>query len=151
LSGPRGIECRSGGASGNYTLIFTFANTLMSVGGASVSGTGSVSSRNIDSNDAHNYIVNLTGVTNAQVITVSLSNVTDSAGDFSSAVSASMGVLIGDTNADGFVNSADISQTKSQSGNAVTSANFREDVNTDGFLNSADISLVKSKSGTALP
>jgi hypothetical protein len=60
-------------------------------------------------------------------------------------------VLIGDTNADGFVNSADISQTKSQSGNAVTSSNFREDLNADGFLNSADISLVKSKSGTALP
>jgi hypothetical protein len=95
--------------------------------------------------------VNLTGVTNAQVIKVSLTNVSDSAGDFSSAVSAPMGVLIGDTNADGFVNSADISQTKSQSGQAVTGFNFREDLNADGFLNSADISLVKSKSGTALP
>jgi len=62
-----------------------------------------------------------------------------------------MGFLIGDTTGDGFVNSADISQTKSQSGNTVTSSNFREDVNTDGFLNSADISLVKSESGTALP
>jgi hypothetical protein len=65
--------------------------------------------------------------------------------------SVQMGVLIGDTTGDGFVNSADISQTKSQSGNAVTSSNFREDVNVDGFINSADISLVKSKSGTALP
>ena len=62
-----------------------------------------------------------------------------------------MGVLFGDTTGDGFVNSADISQTKSQSGNAVTSSNFREDINTDGFINSADISFVKSKSGTALP
>jgi hypothetical protein len=60
-------------------------------------------------------------------------------------------VLLGDTNGDGFVNSADISQTKSQSGQPVGSSNFREDLNTDGFLNSADISLVKSKSGTALP
>jgi len=149
---PPGIECRSGGANGDYTLVFTFANTLSSVAGASVTtGTGSVSSNNIDSTDAHNYIVNLTGITNAQIITVSLGNVYDSAGNFSSAVSASMSVLIGDTNGDGFVNSADISQTKSQSGNAVMSANFREDVNADGFLNSADISLVKSQSGTALP
>jgi hypothetical protein len=62
-----------------------------------------------------------------------------------------MGVLLGDTTGDGFVNSADISQTKSQSGQSVGSSNFREDVNTDGFLNSADISLVKSESGTALP
>jgi hypothetical protein len=62
-----------------------------------------------------------------------------------------MGVLLADTTGDGFVNSADISQTKSQSGQSVGSFNFREDVNTDGFLNSADISLVKSESGTALP
>jgi hypothetical protein len=152
LTGNPGIECRSGGASGDYTMVFTFANRLTSVGGAGVSsGTVSSSSGNIDTNDAHNYIVNLTGVTNAQVITVSLSNVSDTAGNFSSAISASMGVLVGDTTGDGFVNSADIAQTKSQSGNAVTSANFREDVNADGFINSADISLVKSKSGTALP
>jgi hypothetical protein len=59
--------------------------------------------------------------------------------------------LAGDTTADGLVNSADISQTKSQSGHVVTSSNFREDVSVDGDLNSADISLVKSKSGTALP
>ena len=142
----------SGGANGDYTLVFSFANPLASVGGASVSsGAGSVSSNNIDSNDAHNYIVNLAGVTNAQVITVSLTNVTDSAGDFGNAISASMSVLVGDTTADGSVNSADISQTKSQSGHVVTSSNFREDVTADGSINSADISLVKSKSGTALP
>jgi hypothetical protein len=62
-----------------------------------------------------------------------------------------MGVLIGDTTGDGGVNSADISQTKSQSGAPVTATNFREDVTLDGNINSADISLVKSRSGTALP
>ena len=62
-----------------------------------------------------------------------------------------MGVLVGDTTGDRSVNSADISQTKSQSGQAVTTSNFREDVTADGSINSADISLVKSKSGTALP
>jgi hypothetical protein len=152
LTSGNGIECRALDTSGDYMLVLTFSNTLSSVGGASVtSGTGSVSSSNIDSNDKHNYILNLTGVTNAQVITVSLSNVSDSAGDFSSAIRASMAVLVGDTNGDGFVNSADISQTKSQSGQTVGGSNFREDLNVDGFLNSADISLVKSKSGTALP
>jgi hypothetical protein len=147
-----GSECRRGGTNGDYTLVFSFANTLTSVDGASVtSGTASVASSNKDSNDAHRYVVNLTGVTNAQVITVNLTNVSDSAGNCSSAVSAQMGVLAGDTNGDRFVNSADISQTKSQSGQAVTSSNFREDLNADGSINSADISLVKSKSGTALP
>jgi hypothetical protein len=62
-----------------------------------------------------------------------------------------MSVLVGDTTADASVNSADISQTKSKSGQGVDSSNFRSDVTADGSLNSADISLVKSKSGTALP
>ncbi len=151
LTGPRGIECRTGGLNGNYKLIFSFANTLTSVAGASVtSGTGTVSSSTIG-NNAHYYIVNLTGVTNAQVITVSLTGLTDSAGNSSSIVSESMGVLVGDTTANGAVNSSDVSQTKAQSGSAVTSSNFREDVNLNGLVNSSDISLVKSKSGTALP
>ena len=152
LTGMPGIECRSGGATGAYTLIFTFLDALTSVDRATVSsGTGSVASSNIDSNDAHNYLVNLTGVSNAQYITVTLSNVTDAAGNVSAAVAGSMGVLLGDTNADGVVNSADIAQTKSQSGQPVTDSNFREDVNSDGFINSADIGFVKSNSGTALP
>jgi hypothetical protein len=137
--------------NGDYMLVFTFSNTLTYVGSPSVmSGTGSVASSKIDGNDAHNYLVNLTGVTNAQYLTVRLTNVHDSAGNGSNVVSTSMGVLLGDTNGDGVVNGADTAQTKSQSGTAVTGSNFREDVNTDGFINSADISLVKSKSGTGL-
>jgi hypothetical protein len=62
-----------------------------------------------------------------------------------------MDVLLGDTTANGFVNSADVSQTQSQSGQPVTGANFREDVTANGFINSADVSLVQSKSGTSLP
>jgi hypothetical protein len=152
LTSGNGIECRSGGANGDYTVVFTFASTLTSVDSASVSsGTGSVASNNIDSNDAHNYVMSLTGVTNGQVITVSLSNVTDSTGNFSSSISAAMGVLVGDTTGNGAVNSSDIAQTQSQSGQPVTAANFREDVTANGLINSSDIALVQSKSGTALP
>jgi hypothetical protein len=82
---------------------------------------------------------------------VSLTNVSDSAGNFGSVVTGSMRLLIGDTSGDGLVNSADIAQTKSQSGQLVTSSNFREDLSADGNLNSADIALAKSKSGTGLP
>lgn len=150
LSGGTAIECRSGGANGDYQLIFVFPNPLTSVGGVTISpGTGSVSSSAIGS-DAHQYIVNLTGVSSGQTIGVTLNNAQDNAGHAGS-VGVNMGVLVGDTSADRFVNSADISQVKSQSGNAVTSSNYREDLNTDGFINSADISLVKSRSGTGLP
>jgi len=59
--------------------------------------------------------------------------------------------VIGDATEDGSVNVADLGQTESQSGHAVTSSNFREDVNVDGSINVADIGLMKSKSGTPLP
>src|SRR5207248_11110698 len=88
-------------------------------------------------------------VPNAQNIAITLTNVSD--GTNVGNVSIPMGVLAGDTNADRFVNSADITQTKSQSGAAVGFSNFREDVNVDGLINSADITFVKSKSGSALP
>jgi hypothetical protein len=147
LTGTRGVECRAAGQTGtagvDYKLVFTFATPVASCGTAS---TGvAVRGPNQDQ-----CTVNLTGVANAQYITVTLNAVVNATGATGN-VSGTMGVLIGDTNMDGFVNSADISQTKSQSGQPVGNSNFREDLNTDGFLNSADISLVKSKSGTALP
>jgi hypothetical protein len=146
-----GIECRSGGANGDYTIVFNFADALTNVGGASVSsGTASVRGSTIGS-DAHQYVVDLTGVGNAQTLSIRLTSVSDSTGDSSSVVNTSMSVLIGDTNGDGVVDSADIAQTKSQSGQPVGPANFREDLNGDGNLNSADIALIKSKSGTGLP
>jgi uncharacterized delta-60 repeat protein len=150
LTGTLGVECRKGQStsSDQHQVVFTFPVPITLSGsptvsvsapaggapGATVSVSGSV------------VTVDLTGILNAQTITIALTNVNDAG-----PVSVPMGVLVGDTTADKFVNSADISQTKSQSGNAVTAGNFREDVNADGFINSADISLVKSKSGTALP
>jgi hypothetical protein len=146
------IECRSGGANGEYTLVFRFTNALTNVGSAMITnGNGTVSSRNIDGNDARQYIVNVSGVNSGQAITVTLTNVADNAGNSIASVPTTMSVLVGDTSRDGVVNSADIAQTKSQSGIATGSSNFREDVNADGVINSADIAFVKSRSGSALP
>ena len=143
-----GIECRSGSAPGSYQVVMSFAApvTFSSI----TTSAGSVAS---SSNVGNVVTVNLTGVPNAQVTTITL--VGASAGGASADVSVPLKVLIADTNGDRFVDSADISQTKSQSGQPVSgeegSDNFREDINADGFLDSADISAVKSKSGTALP
>jgi len=60
-------------------------------------------------------------------------------------------VLAGDTTANRIVNSSDIAQTQSQSGQPVTASNFREDVTVNGEINSSDISFVQANSGTALP
>ena len=144
-----GIECRSGGTNGTYLLVFDFLNAITNVDGATVSaGTGSISSKQIING---NYVVNLTGVDNAQRIAVTLTNVHDSAGNVLPSLTAIMGVLIGDTTANGAVNSSDIAQTQSQSGQPVTQNNFREDVTVNGSINSSDVALVQSKSGTGLP
>jgi PKD repeat protein len=80
LTGTRGVECRSGGATNDYKMVFSFLNNLTSVGGASVtSGTGSVTTRAIGPNP-NQYTVNLTGVTNAQYITVAVTGAHDAAG-----------------------------------------------------------------------
>ncbi|MGH8093678.1 MAG: hypothetical protein ACREIF_09425 [Chthoniobacterales bacterium] len=138
-----GIECRSGGANGDYTLVFSFANSIASCGSPN---TGSVSM----GPNPNQCTVNVAGVPNAQYMTVTLTGAIDLTGAIGAA-SGTMGVLIGDTTGDGSVNAGDIGQTKSQSGSTVTASNFREDVTVDGSINAGDIGLVKSKSGTALP
>jgi hypothetical protein len=143
-----GVECRSGGTNGEYQLVFTFSNAITSVGSATISnGSAAIANKSIGAN-AHEYIVDLSGVTNQQQVGVTLSNVQDGSGGFSSSVAGSMNVLIGDTTNDRAVDAGDIAQTKSQSGAAVTQSNFREDVNADDSIDAGDIGLVKSMSGT---
>jgi Dockerin type I domain len=146
LAGTPGIECRSGGASNNYQVVVTFGGPVTFSTAQVTQGTGSVSSTSTNNNQV---FINLTGVTNAQTIQVTLVGVND--GTSTASVTIPMSILVGDTNADRFTDAIDASQTKSQSGNAVTNANFREDVNVDGFIDAIDAALVKSKSGTALP
>ena len=156
LTGSPGIECRSSGANGDYALVFSFVNTLNAVSSITATATTSSGTQTLPTptgnigTDTHEYFVNLIGVPNASHVNVTLTGVTDSA-NVTGDVSAHMDVLIGDTNADGSVNSSDIGQTKSQSFHTVGSSNFREDVNVDGSIDSSDIGLVKSKSFTALP
>jgi hypothetical protein len=146
LTGNVGIECRSGGATNDYQMIINFA-TSVTVGSAAVtSGTGSVSSFSVSGSQV---TVNLTGVTNVQRITVTLINVND--GMHTGNVPVSMGVLVGDVNGNALVNASDVSLTKWQVGQPVSSSNFREDVNANGTISATDVALVKSDVGTALP
>jgi hypothetical protein len=146
LAGTPGIECRNGGASGVHQVVVTFIASVTITSASVTSGTGSVSSTTVSGNQV---TINLTGVANAQTLMITLFGVND--GTHNGNVTIPMSVLLGDTTSNGAVNASDISQTKSQSGNVVTSANFRTDVTVNGAINSSDVALVKSKSGTALP
>jgi hypothetical protein len=138
-----GIEDRNG--AGSYQIVATF-NGPVTVGSVAVTtGTGAATFGTAGSV----CTINLTGVTNAQRLGVTLSNVTVGArnGD----ITIPMGVLLGDTTANGNVNAGDVSQTKAQSGQPVGASNFRTDVTVNGTINASDVSLVKGNSGTALP
>ena len=152
LTASPAIECRSGGAQNNYRIVFTFP-TAVTFGGAAVTpgsgATASLAGSPTTSPDGKRVTVNLTNVSNAQILTVVLAGVND--GTNTHDVSVQMAVLVGDTTGNGSVNSSDVGLTKSQSGTTASATNFRTDVTVSGSINSSDVGLVKSKSGTALP
>jgi hypothetical protein len=143
--------------SNDHQVILTFA-TAVTVANATATpdpnkpgATGSVS--NFSVNGAQ-VTVNLTGVSNAQRLTITLSNVSDGI-NTNNAFMFRAGFLLGDVSANGLVNATDTSQTQAQSGKPVTgnlgTGNYRTDVNANGLINSTDTSIVQSKSGTGLP
>ncbi|MDQ6861848.1 MAG: dockerin type I domain-containing protein [Verrucomicrobiota bacterium] len=145
MSNAARTECRSSGPTGDYQIIFNFP-TAVTVGGASVSsGSGTVSSSNVDGSVV---TVNLTGVNSPQLTTVTLSDVNDGASIRT--VSVQMPVLVGDVNGDSTVNAADATVTRNLSGQKAGVDNFRADVNSDGTIDSADATLVRNRSGQQL-
>jgi hypothetical protein len=147
LTGEPGVECRTGGMGGDHTLVFTFSNNIVSGNASVTSGAGNVTGSSFA---GKTMSVELTGVADAQQITVTLSGVTDAFSQVFPDTTVSMNVLLGDTTGNKAVNSSDIAQTKAQSGTAASEANFREDVTVNGEINSSDIALVKSRSGKGI-
>jgi hypothetical protein len=146
LIGTRGIECRGGGASGIHQVILSFSSPVGLTSARLTSGTGNVSGISVSGSKV---TVNLTGVANVQAIAITLFGVSD--GDSTHDIIVPMGVLLGDTSGNGTVNSPNVSQAKSRSGQAVDNTNFRTDVTVSNSINSSDVSLAESRSGTALP
>ena len=154
LSGAPGMECRSGGATGDYTIVVTFLANVSVDGtpqatvnsGIGAIGTGGVSNGGMVMTSENVVTIPLTNVANAQTIHITVNNVNGSTN-----VTIPMRVLIGDVNGNGAVNASDISQVKAVSGQPVGPNNFRADVNANGSINATDVSLVKSFAGTGLP
>lgn len=142
-----GIECRSPGATGtpgvDYKIVFSFVNNVTSCGTAS---TGSLS-RGPNSNQC---TVDLTGAPNQQYVKVTLNNVLDSQNNTGN-TSATMGVLIGDVNGSGRVDSGDVFLVRQQSLQDAGASNFRHDINASGRIDSGDIFLARQNSLNALP
>ena len=149
LTGNPGIECRRGtGATfDSYQVIVTFANPV-TVGGIDVASSNGLADATVSASGAV-VTVELTFVANAQTLAINLRDVND--GATTGNVPFPMGVLVGDTNGDRFVNAGDATQTRNRAGQTADATNFRSDVNADGTVNSGDTTAVRSRSGTALP
>jgi hypothetical protein len=146
LSGTPAVEGR--GTDGNHRLVFTFPSAVSFSGAVITSGTAT--SATATALSPTQVAVDLAGVTDQQWLTVTLQGVSEelAAND----VAVRVGFLTGDTNGSGGVNATDIGQTKAQSGQTVTAANFRQDVNVSGAsISASDIGLVKARSGNTLP
>ncbi|HJT44743.1 MAG TPA: hypothetical protein VJ721_00595, partial [Chthoniobacterales bacterium] len=90
-----GIEPRTHG--GNYTLVLHFDQPIQSGTAAVTGGVGTAGNVTFDGND---MIVELSGVGNAQKLTLTATNVTAVGGGVLNSVGLTVGFLIGDTNAD---------------------------------------------------
>ena len=163
LTGPPGIECRTGGPTGDFTMIVTFAVPVTVTGspqaevtsGAGTVGTGGTPNGGMVTVAGDTVIIPLTSVTNAQTIHVTLSGVQEETlrkeSVQGSDVVIPMSILLGDANGNAAVNATDVSQTKSRIGQPVSGTNFRSDVNANGSINAGDAAQIKANIGNGLP
>jgi hypothetical protein len=154
-----GVECRSGGATGDHTVVVTFPASVTVFGNGSIKaqvssgvgqvGTGGVANGNAVTSSGNTVTVQLTNVANAQRLSITLYSVSDGAS--SGNVIIPLNTLLGDTTGNGTVTASDVGLTKSVSGSAVTASTFRNDVNVNGAITASDLRQVKVQTGTSLP
>ncbi len=116
------------------------------IAGSDTVGSGGASNGGAVTVSGNTVTIPLTSVISQQTIQVRLNAVNGSTN-----VTIPMGVLVGDTNADGFVNSADAFLTRARSGQTANATNFRTDYNVDGDINSGDAFIARARFGQFIP
>ena len=151
LTGSPGIEDRSGGRQGNYTISFAFNHSLTGVAGATTS-CGAIASSAIDGSDPTRWTVNVRAADcNAQEVTITLTGISDDQSNTLPSASVTVGLLLGDVDADRTVTKTDFDLTKADNGQSADETNFREDVRVNGVIDRNDAKLVKQQAGRSLP
>ena len=95
--------------------------------------------------------VPLTGVTNQQYVTVTVSNVNSADGGTGGSGSIRAGFLAGDVNQNRTVTLSDLGQVNAQVAQPVSAANYLKDVNASGTLSLADKGITNAQLTKALP
>ncbi len=137
-------EPRAGPA---HQLVFTYDKPLNAAIAAVTEGVAGISSTIVGST----VVVNLSGVTNAQYVTVSLTGIGSTDGGAGGTGTVRVGLLEGDVSQNRIVTVADLGQVNAQLAQPLTAANFLKDVNASGALTVADKGLTNAKLTTSLP
>ncbi len=132
----------------SQTIVLTF-NKAINAAAATVSeGTAVAAAPTFNGNDV---IVALTGVSNQQYVTISLTNVSSTDGGTGGAGSVRVGFLLGDVNQNRVISVADLGLVNQQLAQVVTAANYLKDVNANGTLTVADKGITNANLTRSLP
>jgi hypothetical protein len=140
LTGNPGVECRE--VNGDLQVVFTFNGPIFSAipSVTDDNGDGAVVSSVSYSGDT--MTVNLTGVSDAQLVTLALGSLNAS----TSSTDISFGVLLGDINGDGAVNAQDVTIDRNAVESVAGTSGFNPntDINLDGAVNAQDVTIVRN-------
>ena len=151
-AGNPGIECRTGPTAGAHKIVYTLdpGRILTGAGSATTSQTGAGVSTALGPK-ANQVTVNLTGITNAQHLTVTLNGVQDTTGLIINNLVAHMDVLLGDVNSTRRTDSGDVTAVRNHTVSIPDQTTFRFDVNASGRIDAGDVTVTRNASVTVLP
>ncbi len=129
-------------------LVFTFDRPINAATASVTEGAAAIGVMNFVGNSV---TVPLTGVTDRQYVTVSLTNVTGTDGSTGGVGSARVGFLAGDVNQNRVITLTDLGLVNAQLAQPVTAANFKTDVNVSGTITLADKAITNANLTGSLP
>jgi fibronectin type 3 domain-containing protein len=146
LSGSPTVEGRF---TSSLLLVFRFDKPITAARVAVVRGVGTVSGE--PAINGTEVAVTLTGVANRQWLTLRLSGIQSEDGAVLEEATVTLGVLGGDVDGNGAVNSTDQRLVQAVMGQITSTRNFRADVNLSGTLTQSDYQAVRMRNGHKLP
>jgi len=132
----------------SHTIVFTFDRAIASATATVTEGLATAGTPTFVGN---NVVVPLTGVIDAQYVTIALTNVVASDASTGGSGSVRVGFLAGDVNQNRVVTLADLGLVNAQLAQSVTLSNFLKDVNASGTLSLADKGITNSRLTKSLP
>lgn len=130
------------------TIVFSFDKPINAATATITEGVATAAAPTFSGNDVS---VSLSGVSNQQYVTVSLTNVASSDGGSGGSGSVRIGFLVGDVSQNRVVTVADLGLVNAQLAQSVTTANYLKDVNASGTLTVADKGITNANLTLGLP